>query len=178
MEADHIQRLAKTGNALRPDWPVNSLVTFLGKHFPNRAYADVALVLTKVATDSANETPRLMLEDWPWKVCAPVRESEAARHTSATAWSQLCDHCARTEAHCQSPVVQAEDPHEFTTAALKRARAAKTKPADDEPSPHRPLIEAMKADIAIGRQALASDEAEHAERQRGTSRRPRRDPAA
>ena len=44
------ERLAAAANALRPDWPVSSLLTYLSKH-KARAYRDVAVALAWIATD-------------------------------------------------------------------------------------------------------------------------------
>lgn len=60
------ERIAQAINALRPSWPVPSLMTFLGKcqNMPER---DVALQLVYVALDPASKTPARIHEDGPWK---------------------------------------------------------------------------------------------------------------
>lgn len=92
MNDQELDRLAAAGNALRPDWPVASLRTFLARHFGTRAYRDVALVLANVATvDPPTDTPRLMLEAWPWQVVATSPAPD--RHPSSTPVAELChDH--------------------------------------------------------------------------------------
>ena len=60
------ERLAAMGNALRPDWPVASLLTYLTKH-KDRAYRDVAVALAWVAAEAQTKTPaRLDEQSGPW----------------------------------------------------------------------------------------------------------------
>lgn len=65
--ADHneIQRIATAMNALRPAWPINSLVTFLGKH-QTRPFRDLAIAAVVVATDERTTTPNLLNQSGPW----------------------------------------------------------------------------------------------------------------
>lgn len=148
MDDQQIARLAAVGNALRPDWPVASLRTFLAKHFTARAYRDVALVLANVATvDPPTDTPQLMLKDWPWQIVATVsRASEAERHPSAVALSDLCAHCGRSETYCRAAVRADDDNHVYATRhdiAIQRARterAAKTTPDDDWSPSRKPYV--------------------------------------
>lgn len=59
------ERLAAMGNALRPDWPIASLLTYLTKH-KSRAYRDVAVALAWIATDATTKTPARLDENGPW----------------------------------------------------------------------------------------------------------------
>lgn len=61
-----LSRLAALGNALRPDWPNASLVTFLARNHRERAYRDVAVALAYVACDPATTTPARLNEAGPW----------------------------------------------------------------------------------------------------------------
>jgi len=59
------ERLAAMGNALRPDWPVRSLMTLLAE-FRDRAYRDVAVAVAYIATDPQTTTPGRLRESGPW----------------------------------------------------------------------------------------------------------------
>src|SRR5690554_2089445 len=61
-----IERLAAMANALRPDWPVRSLCTWLNADHARRPYRDVAVALAYVATDPATQMPKRMNEAGPW----------------------------------------------------------------------------------------------------------------
>jgi hypothetical protein len=63
---DQIQKLAGATNALRPDWPVKSLVTYLEKNHAARAYKDLALALAWLATDEETQNPARLAESGPW----------------------------------------------------------------------------------------------------------------
>lgn len=60
------ERLAQAVHALRPSWPVASLMTFLQKR-KDRAYLDLALELTFVALDPDTKSPARIDVDGPWK---------------------------------------------------------------------------------------------------------------
>jgi hypothetical protein len=61
-----IERLAAMANALRPDWPTRSIQTHITTHHNQRAYRDLALALTYVATDSESSTPARLNQPGPW----------------------------------------------------------------------------------------------------------------
>ena len=63
---DETERLAAMANALRPDWPLKSLTTFIVNELTRRTYREVAIALAWIATDPATDTPKRMLEAWPW----------------------------------------------------------------------------------------------------------------
>lgn len=63
---DEIQRIAAAMNALRPDWPVRSLVTFLESHQAGKPYRDLAIAAAAVATDVRTQTPNLLNEHGAW----------------------------------------------------------------------------------------------------------------
>jgi hypothetical protein len=99
MNETEIQRLAHAGNALRPDWPVQSLRTWLERH-SHRAYHDVARALAWVATDPLTRTPRRMDEPGPWwpahasennTLAPPKREDWCPTHPGA--WAGNCPGC-------------------------------------------------------------------------------------
>lgn len=66
MNRTEVERLAKAANGLRPDWPWNSLVTFIETHLVERAYRDVAVALAYIAADPETRTPKRVLEAGPW----------------------------------------------------------------------------------------------------------------
>jgi hypothetical protein len=66
MNDTEIQRLAHAANALRPDWSVASLRTWLTRSHSHAAYHDVARALAWVATDPSTRTPKRMDEAGPW----------------------------------------------------------------------------------------------------------------
>lgn len=59
------ERLAAAAHALRPDWPVSSLLTYLSRHKAS-AYRDVAVALAWIATDAQTKTPARLDEAGPW----------------------------------------------------------------------------------------------------------------
>ena len=66
LSIDDIHRLAAMGNALRPDWPTKSLITFIGGSLRERTYRECAVALAWVAADAETQTPRRVLEAGPW----------------------------------------------------------------------------------------------------------------
>jgi hypothetical protein len=60
------ERLAQAVNAFRPDWPIKSLLTFIGRELIGRPFQDVAVALVWVATDPRTQTPKRVLEAGPW----------------------------------------------------------------------------------------------------------------
>ncbi len=68
--ADEIQRIAAAMNALRPSWPVRSLVTFIERHHASRAFADLAIAAVAVTLDPKTETPNLLNQHGSWWVAA------------------------------------------------------------------------------------------------------------
>lgn len=67
---DEHQRIAAALNALRPDWRVTSLVTYLDRHHQGRPYRDLAIAATAVATDPKTTTPHLLGEHGAWWAAA------------------------------------------------------------------------------------------------------------
>lgn len=66
LSRNDIERLAGAAHALRPDWPVSSLCTWLLKDHAARAFQDVAVALAYVAADPGTKTPKRMNELGPW----------------------------------------------------------------------------------------------------------------
>lgn len=77
MTQTELARLAGMANALRPDWPAQSILTFLTEHCAFRAYRDAAVALAWLATDDATSTPKRLLEAGPWWLAtAPQRTAQ------------------------------------------------------------------------------------------------------
>ena len=74
---DHeTERIAKAVNVLRPDWPVNSLITLMGReqlrHRPRR---DVLVAFAWVAAETNTSNPGRVLEAGPWWKAVAVNGS-------------------------------------------------------------------------------------------------------
>lgn len=87
MNKTELERLASMGHALRPDWPVRSLLTYLSSEHSARAYTDVAVALAIIATDPITQTPRRMSEAGPWWTATPPT------HTTSTVARQGAARC-------------------------------------------------------------------------------------
>lgn len=85
---DEIQRIATAMNALRPDWKHSSLVTFLTGH-ATRAYRDLAIAATVVATDPTTKTPQLLNQHGAWWAAAQAATGTASTSVP-TAGSERC----------------------------------------------------------------------------------------
>jgi hypothetical protein len=70
---NELQRLAMAANAIRPEWPVRSLVTLLTKHAA-RPYRDLAVALAWIATDARTKTPARLSEAGPWWTATSMTE--------------------------------------------------------------------------------------------------------
>ncbi len=91
------ERLAAATNQLRPDWPVASVMTFLGKpELSRRAYRDVAVALAWVATDPLTQTPARLLEAGPW-----WRATQTQGETFTAASMRCTDHPTEPAGRCQ-----------------------------------------------------------------------------
>ena len=72
---NEVQRLAMAANAIRPEWPVRSLVTLLTKH-GTRPYRDLAVALAWIATDARTKTPARLAEAGPWWTATSMTEGQ------------------------------------------------------------------------------------------------------
>lgn len=133
LDRTEIERLAAAAAALRPDWPVKSLCTFLTNDHAHKAYRDVAVALAWIATDPATQTPKRMNEPGPWWTATravggtgdPIRYARCPQpgHTSYPA--NRCGAC-RAEALGGEQHTPAPDPQkvEQYTRGAALARAA------------------------------------------------------
>ena len=102
MEKREAEAVAAAIHCLRPDWPVKSLMTFIGQKLANRPYSDVAVALTVVACDPKSRTPTRVLESGPWwEAATPKRagsqstfvpEHSCPDHPQHRSWA--CPECA------------------------------------------------------------------------------------
>ena len=76
-----VDRIAAAVNALRPDWPLTSLRTYLHRAHADRAYCDLAVAAVAVATDPRSQTPARLGEHGPWWTAA----YQASRHSKPPA---------------------------------------------------------------------------------------------
>lgn len=66
MDQHDARRIAETANALRPDWPIRSLMTLLAEH-RNKDALDVHLAVVWIAYDSTIDSPAILrVADGPW----------------------------------------------------------------------------------------------------------------
>jgi hypothetical protein len=61
-----LERLAQAANALRPEWPIRSVLTTLTRDHRGRAFRDLAVALVWVACDPRTQTPARLAEAGPW----------------------------------------------------------------------------------------------------------------
>lgn len=61
-----IERLAEMANALRPDWPIRSLVTLISTDLSGKAFQDVAVALAWIGSDPGTVNPGRIREAGPW----------------------------------------------------------------------------------------------------------------
>lgn len=103
MNPTQTERLAAAIAALRPDWPLASVRTFLETRLTDRAWQDAAVALTWVATDPATTTPARVLEVGPWWRATHSGDENRAYYPpkDATAcsvhpgeWRDRCRSCA------------------------------------------------------------------------------------
>ncbi len=140
---DETERLAAMANALRPDWPVKSLATFIVNELTRRTYREVAIALAWVATDPATDTPKRMLEAGPWWNASRAQAAtvsvvvtrcgvEGHEHLPA-ARCPACEEANRGEVDHQAGValvkVALREAPRYVEPAVKASRAAERRGA-------------------------------------------------
>jgi hypothetical protein len=115
---DETERLAAMANALRPDWPVKSLATFIVNELTRRTYREVAIALAWVATDPATDTPKRMLEAGPW-----WNASRAQAATVSVVVTRCGEHPEHPAARCPAceEANRGEVDHQAGVAAVREA---------------------------------------------------------
>lgn len=129
MDLTETTRLAAAINALRPDWPHASLVTFLTRDLSDRAYRDVAVALTWVACDPATQTPRRVLEAGPWWDAVAAGVGLAPATPTNSTLDGRCPKCGmwtvRSESHQCAPLADPALVQEAIEASKKAIAASK-----------------------------------------------------
>lgn len=93
-------RIAAAMNAVRPDWPINSLRTLLDRpQLADRPRRDVFVALAWVACETATATPARVLEAGPWWRAALVDNS--GRRLEHLDPRERCKTCAKSQPDCQ-----------------------------------------------------------------------------
>jgi hypothetical protein len=111
---NELQRLAMSANALRPEWPIRSLLTLLAKHSA-RPYRDLAVALAWIATDAQTKTPARLAEAGPWWTATSMTEGAGPTHSRM----RCADHPEHHIGHCLE-CVKAAVPMPDGFAAPKR----------------------------------------------------------
>ena len=116
MNRTEVERIAKAINGLRPDWPWNSLVTFIETHLSDRAYRDAAVALAYVACEAETRTPKRVLESGPWWKVGPTADRRT--EPGIVTW---CAHGRPGALHCPdcTPVADRATPDRI--AEIRRA---------------------------------------------------------
>ena len=113
---DETERLAAMANALRPDWPLKSLTTFIVNELTRRTYREVAIALAWIATDPATDTPKRMLEAGPW-----WNASRAQAATVSVVVTRCPEHPEHPAARCPLCETRGEVDHDAGVAAVREA---------------------------------------------------------
>lgn len=129
---DELERVAAAMNALRPDWPVRSLVTFLERHHAARPYRDLAIAAAAVATDTRTTTPNLLNEHGGWWAAAQAVTGTGGGGAIPRPNDPRCDEpgheheLARNCRACRSEALARSDdqPAEHVATALTAEQAA------------------------------------------------------
>ena len=118
---DETERLAAMANAMRPDWPTKSLVTFISRELTQRTYREAAVALAWIATDPATVTPRRMLEQGPWWLAS--RAQAATVSVIATRCGEHPAHPAARCPECPTPEDVAAVDHAAHAAKIRETAA-------------------------------------------------------
>ena len=73
------QQIAAAIHAIRPDWPANSLTTFIARNLAERPARDVMLALVWCAYDPATDSPGRINQPGPWWDVARLAGAESSR---------------------------------------------------------------------------------------------------
>lgn len=122
MTKTEAERIAAQGHALRPDWPLASLMTILAAH-RTKAYRDVAVALAWIATDPQTQTPGRLNESGPW-----WKATQAGEPTFTTVNLRCTEHPTEPAGRCgpcdkAAAVVDYQAKVREVREALKVARA-------------------------------------------------------
>jgi hypothetical protein len=100
---NQIERLAAMANAIRPEWPIRSLLTILTRDHATRPYRDLAVALAWIATDAKTKTPARLAEAGPWWTATSMTEGAGPGQSRM----QCADHERWHAGHCPDCIAQA-----------------------------------------------------------------------
>src|ERR1035437_6134649 len=100
---NQLERLAAMANAIRPEWPVKSLITLLARDHATRPYRDLAVALAWIATDAQTKTPARLAEAGPWWTATSMTEGRGPGQTVM----QCAVHGEHHAGHCVECVAAA-----------------------------------------------------------------------
>ena len=111
---NELQRLAMAGNALRPEWPIRSLLTLLTKHAA-RPYRDLAVALAWIATDARTKTPARLAEAGPWWTATSMTEGQGPSQSRM----RCPDHERHHAGHCPDCIAAAVDRPTYVVVPIR-----------------------------------------------------------
>ena len=111
---NEIERLAAMANALRPEWPVRSLVTLLTKHGA-RPYRDLAVALAWIATDAKTKTPARLAEAGPWWTATSMTEGQGPTQSRM----RCSEHERHHAGHCPDCIAAAIERPDYVVIPLR-----------------------------------------------------------
>lgn len=124
--SNELTRIADAVNALRPDWIARSVRVILNRpELRDRAFADLAAVMTVIACDPKSTTPARAVEPGPW--WQAVKANAGASSVPEAGPGRDVDRCERAG-------------HEHEAAATCRAcRAEQLADLEPDAAPQRPV---------------------------------------
>lgn len=90
-DLNELERIAAAAHALRPDWPLPSLLTHLKANHGTRPYRDLAVAMAWIATDPDTKTPARLKENGPWWEATVPPPAATASATSRN--TRVCGRC-------------------------------------------------------------------------------------
>jgi hypothetical protein len=131
------ERIAQAVHDLRPEWPVQSILTLIGNSddLRTRAYRDLAVAFTYVACDTASLTPGRVREQGPWWA-----HTNAQKATTSTVTTRCPEHPANVAWNCPDcDSVATPPPADWRPAPTRTPRT------HTHPTPERPSLDATRA---------------------------------
>lgn len=117
MNQIQIERIAAALHALRPDWPVQSLVKFIGDR-RNQPMTDLLVQLVMVAVDPETKTPARIDQDGPWKRVLQIAPPERTAPHVPRSSADDCGICSK-----QRSVCALDGSHEYEQVGRPKTRA-------------------------------------------------------
>lgn len=123
MNEHDIERIAAAVNVLRPDWPTQSLRTFISNNLADRPRRDVMVAFAWISCEPNTSKPARILAAGPWWKAATV---EGGHQVEAFDPVAVCGTCGEIERRCRAAA--SINDHEFTSV-VESKRAAVPPPA-------------------------------------------------